>query len=286
MSGQIRHPKSETGNKFVRVSNVQNRAPRPVLSLWNLNLEFVSDFIGRLLLLFLSLSPLSSFASSSADVLFRTGVGAFHAGDYSTAATAFWQAAAAHPTSGTMQNLGLTEWQRGRQGPAILAWEQALWLNPWNGAARENLRFARKTAQLEAPELAWYEVVSTWFPVNWWAWVAGLSLWLAIGFVLVPGILRLRKAAWHQAVAALCLAVFLLSLPALVGVQTRSKLGFVLDKDVPLRLTPTQEAQAVTRLAAGEPVRLDRVRGRYFLVHTSRGAGWLEATQFGLTCPH
>jgi hypothetical protein len=101
--------------------------------------------------------------------------------------------------------------------------------------------------------------------------------------VMLPGILRLRKAAWHQAVAALGFMVFLLSVPAYLGVHTRSHIGFVLQKDVPLRLTPTLEAQAVTRLAAGEPARFIRTRGNYVLIRTNRALGWVERDQFGLT---
>ena len=170
-------------------------------------------------------------------------------------------------------------------GAAILAWERALWVDPFDQSARQNLRFARKTAQLEAPDLAWYEVVSTWLPASWWACIAGLSLWLAVGMVMLPGILRRRKATWHQAAAALGLMVFLLSIPAHIGVETRSRIGFVLQKDTPLRLTPTAEAQAVTRLAAGEPGRRIRIRGNYVLIRTSRMLGWLQQDQFGLTCP-
>ena len=189
------------------------------------------------------------------------------------------------PSSGALQNLGLAEWERRRPGPAILAWEQSLWLDPFNQAARGNLRFARKAAQLEAPELTWYEVVSTCLPVNWWAWLAGLGFWLAIGAILLPGIFRQRKAAWHQAVAALGVTVFLLSVPAHLGVHTRSRIGFIVQKDTPLRLTPTQEAQTLTRLAAGEPARWQRARGNYVLIRTSRAVGWVEREQFGLICP-
>ena len=103
--------------------------------------------------------------------------------------------------------------------------------------------------------------------------------------VLLPGILRRRKAIWHQAIAALALMVFLLSIPALFGVQTRARIGFVLQEDTPLRLTPTLEAQPMTRLAPGEPARWIRARGRYVLVRTSRTLGWVEQDQFGLTCP-
>src|SRR5438445_143757 len=151
-------------------------------------------------------------------------------------------------------------------------------------AAQHNLRFARKTAQHDAPDLAWYEVVSTWLPVNWWAWIAGLSFWAAIGLVTLPGVFRLPKSTWHQAVAALCLTIFLLSVPAHYGSLTRSRLGFVLRKDTPLLLTPTREAQVVTRLAAGEPARVKRVRGNYLLLRTNRTLAWIERDRFGLIC--
>jgi tetratricopeptide (TPR) repeat protein len=216
---------------------------------------------------------------------FREGAAAYRAGDYARSVAAFRQSTSQQPASGTLQSLGSAEWKLGRAGAAILAWEQALWLDPFNQAARMDLRFGRKTAQLEAPELAWYEVISTWLPANWWAWIAGASLWLAVGMVMLPGILRVRKAAWHQAVAALGLMVFLLSVPAYLGLHTRSRIGFVLQKDTPLRLTPTLEAQAVTHLAAGEPARFVRMRGNYVLIRTSRALGWVEPEQFGLTCP-
>jgi tetratricopeptide (TPR) repeat protein len=238
-----------------------------------------------LLLLLTLFAGWNAAAAATPDALFHDGATAYRAGDYARAAEAFRQSVAQEPASGALQNLGNAEWQRQRAGAAILAWEQALWLDSFNRAARQNLRFARKTAQLEAPELAWYEVVSTWLPVSWWTWIAGASLWLAVGMVLLPGILRRRKATWHQAVAAMGLMVFLLSVPAIFGVHTRSRIGFILQPDTPLRLTPTLEAQAITRLGAGEPARRVRARGNYLLIRTSRALGWVEARHFGLTCP-
>ena len=221
-------------------------------------------------------------AAPTSETLFHIGSGAYRAGDYNQAAQAFREAALLKPASGTLQNLGNAEWQRGHSGEAILAWERASWLDPFNHDARMNLRFARKTAQLESPELAWYEVVSTWLPVNWWAWIAGSSFWIALALILLPGIFRWRKVTWPQAVAALGFATFLLSVPAHLGVETRSHLGFILEKDTPLRLTPTTDAQVITRLPAGEPARLDRLHGPYALVHTGRTSGWVTRDQIGL----
>jgi len=234
-------------------------------------------------LLLAPLLGLSAFASLP-DALFHTGVDAYRAAEYTQAAAAFRQSVTFQPSSGALQALGNAEWQQHRNGDAILAWEQALWLDPFNDSARQNLRFARKTDQLEAPELAWYEVISTWLPVSWWAWIAGGSLWLAVAMVLLPGILSRRKATWHQAIAAMSLMVFLLSIPALFGVQTRARIGFVLQNDTPLRLTPTLDAQSITRLAPGEPARSVRARGRYLLIRTNRALGWVQQDQFGLTC--
>lgn len=238
----------------------------------------------RFLLPLLFAASLSLSAAAPADALFRYATNAYCAADYTQAAGAFAQAAALRPASGTLQNLGNAEWQRGRPGAAIVAWEQALWLNPFNQLARSNLRFARRTAQLETPDLTWYEAVSSWLPANCWAWLAALSLWLAVGVSFVPGVFRWPRSTWHQAIAALGLAVFLLSVPAHVGINSRAHLGFVTLKDAPLRLTPTDHAQFVARLPAGEPVRIERRRGDYQLVQTSHATGWIRQNEFQLIC--
>jgi hypothetical protein len=206
----------------------------------------------------------------------------YAAGQYEPAAASFGQAVESAPSAGAWQNLGNAEWQCGQTGPAILAWERAQWLDPLSPNSRGNLRFARKARLLEAPDLVWYEICSTWLPVNAWPWIASLSLWLAVGMVMLPGVFRWRRAGWHQAVAAAGFAVFLLTLPAMVGIHTRTKIGVVLARETPLRLTPTSEAQTVARLAAGEIARLERERGHYLFVRTGTTTGWIDRAQFGL----
>jgi tetratricopeptide (TPR) repeat protein len=225
-------------------------------------------------------------AAPSASELFRAANESYRNADYPHAAKLFHDSIAQRPSAGALQNLGNTEWQRGRIGSAILAWERALWLSPGDSGAQENLLYARETQQLEAPELAWYEAASTWLPVNWWPWVSAFSLWVVAAMLTLPTVFRWRQSGWQQAVAAMALGVFLLCLPAHWGIHTRSQLGFILQREVPLRLTPTREAEEVTVLAAGEPARLIRSRGNYLYLRTSRAAGWVEKEQFGLVCPH
>jgi len=254
---------------------------------WPSGFGFRASFGPRISVFGFLLGALLSLSARAAspDALFQDGTAAYRAGDFARAATAFRESVTLQPASGTLQNLGNAEWQRRETGAAILAWDQALWVNPFNGPARQNLRFARKNAQLEAPDLAWYEVISSWLPAGWWAWIAGASLWVAVGMGMLPGILRRRKATWHQAIAAVGLMVFLLTVPAYVGLETRSRIGYVLQKETLLRLTPTQEAQGITRLGSGEPARWVRQRGNYVLIRTNRTLGWVEQRQFGLICP-
>jgi hypothetical protein len=99
---------------------------------------------------------------------------------------------------------------------------------------------------------------------------------------MLPGIFRWRKADWHQGIAAAGFAIFLLTIPALLGVHTRSRLGILVPKETPLRLTPTREAQVLAKVPAGEMARLERVRGDYLYVRAGNAAGWVERSQFGL----
>lgn len=220
--------------------------------------------------------------AQASSATFQDAFTAYAAGGNDQAAALFAELATHHPSVGVFHNLGNAQWKRGEPGEAILAWERAQWLSPSSVNTRANLRYARHIAQLPSPQLAWFEVCSTWLPVNAWAWLAMLSFWLAATMVLLPGILHWRKADWHQAVAAGGFAVFLLTIPALIGVHTRSKLGIVRAKDTPLRLTSTREAQTLGKLPAGETVRLERERGGYVFVRAgSDAAGWIEQTQFG-----
>lgn len=219
-------------------------------------------------------------ASLAPEDAFRQGSERYAAGGFEQAAVFFREAAAVNPAAGVFHNLGNAEWQCGRPGPAVAAWERAQWLDPFSRNTRANLRFARKAAQLDAPELSWYEICSTWLPVNWWPWIACVSFWLAVAMVILPAIFRWRKADWHQGLAAAGFAVFLLTIPALVGAHTRSKIGIILPKETPLRLTPTSEAEVLARLPGGEAARVERERGNYVYIRTGTAAGWIERAQF------
>ena len=232
------------------------------------------------LILFLT-AVINLHATPGSEKLFRQGVEAYTGGEYGVAAALFHQSAKLAPAPGTFQNWGSAEWQAGQTGLAILAWERASWLEAWNPDPLANLRFARNTRSLDAPEIAWYEVYSTWLPVNAWAWLGAAGFWSAVSLVVLPGNLKWRRSSWTQGLAALSFALFLFALPAFLGVQTRAQLGILLPEFTPLRLSPTAEGQIITRLASGESARQIRRRGHYIFVRTAGATGWVEEKQFG-----
>ena len=226
----------------------------------------------------------SSRAASAADSFFM-GSQAYVAGDYPLAATFYRQAAADAPAPGVWHNLGNAEWHCGHPGEAILAWERAQWLDPFNANTRANLRYARKMAHLDGPNLAWYEVYSAWLPASAWAVITTASFWIAVALITVPGWMRWRKADWPQGFAAVGFTLFLLTTPALIGVSTRSQVGVVLIDQAPLRLTPTHDAQWLAKLAAGESARRERERGDYVYIRVNNeSAGWIQRAQFSPIC--
>ena len=132
-----------------------------------------------------------------------------------------------------------------------------------------NLKFARQVAQLDAPQLKWFEAVSAWLPPNAWVWLAGATALLSVGLLVLPGICRRRKAWWAAVAGGAGVRDF--------SVQPHRKFRggepdpnrFRPEKNTPLRLTPTQDGEVISTLAPGEPVRrLVRSRGKYIFIRT------------------
>jgi tetratricopeptide (TPR) repeat protein len=270
---------------FHRCSNRRKEALINLrFTIYDLRFQFEPRYLGCYAVLVAALVCFAQNTHAATNDFFAQGIRLSQAGEYPEAAAAFEKSAQSQPASGTLVNLGIAEWRRGHAGAAILAWEQARWIDPFDSRAEANLHFAREASQVDAPQLKWFEAASTWLPANGWAWLTAASLWLAVGMIILPGVLRRRKAGWQQALAALAFAIFLFSITANLGVVSRTQTGFVLKKDAPLLLTPTKEAEVVSTLAAGEPARRLRTRGNYYFIRTAFAAGWISRDQLGMIC--
>ena len=231
----------------------------------------------------LGFALLGRLPARGANDAFAPGRTAYAAGQYTNAAQFFRGELKRAPSAEGWHNYGESAWQAGHPGEAVLAWQRARWIDPYQTNAAASLRFVYGLGQFSEWSLTWTEKYSTWLPVNLWAGVAASSLWLAVALGLLPGIFRWRKSVWPQLLAALALGVFVLTLPALAGIQGRTKLAVIRAANVPLRQTPTQTAQARSRFAAGEMVRCQSVRGKYYFVRTANDeTGWVARDQLWL----
>jgi hypothetical protein len=219
-------------------------------------------------------------SSSAADQsTFFQGSRAYESGDYPAAKQAW--TAPGRTSSGTLHNLGNAEYKIGNPGPAILAWERALALAPGRKNTAANLRFARSEAGLGEPQYPWHERYSMLLSPGVWLTVASLTFWGGIVLLALPPLLKRSRTSWTQAAAVVAIALFLLSLPALAGLLSRSRLGVVLATDTELRLTPTKEAEVLGKLAAGELARVEKSRGNYVYIRgASDRAGWVQRGEF------
>ena len=207
--------------------------------------------------------------AETGDARFTKGTTAYASGDFAEAVDQFRRLGEERNVSAAaLHNLGNAEWKVSRPGYAVLAWERARALDPFNVNTAANLRFARSKAHIEAPTTAWLVAAS-------------LALWGGVILLTGPRLLGWRRADWHQGVAALLLAIFLFTLPALLGISRRAQLGVVLEDETPLRLTPTREAETLVKLTGGEVARVENERGDYLYVRADGDrAGWVLRKDF------
>lgn len=212
---------------------------------------------------------------------FRTASNSYQAGAYENAASELRSITSNRVSPEVLHNLGNAEFKLGSVGPAILAWEQAHALDPWNRNTTANLRFARGQAALLPPTLSWNETYSSWLPPDGWLWTAAICFWGGLACLTLPPLLARRRTAWTQAGAVVALSAFILTLPALSGLWSRAQLGVVTAAEAPLRLTPTQEGEVLGKLPTGDIARAELTRGAYTYVRGEGDrAGWVSNSEF------
>lgn len=217
---------------------------------------------------------------------FFKGSKAYVAGELTDADIAWQRLITLSASPGLLHNFGNAEFKLGKLGPAILAWERARALDPSFRNTTANLRFARGQAGLTEPEWVWHEKYSALLAPDAWLWTATGAFWLAIALLALPPLLKRKRTAWTQGGAVVAIGVFLLTVPALVGIMSRGKVGVVLAAETILRLTPTKEGEMLGKLAEGELARVEKSRGEYVYVRgASDRAGWVRGEEFAKIWP-
>lgn len=202
---------------------------------------------------------------------FDLGVQAYERGDYAAANRAFFRAAARVPRAAdAWANAGTAAWARGDTAHAVLGWQRALRLDPYDEESRERLDLLREppigTPAYVAPLSAGTGAL------------AGLVLWCAAWLALA--IQAERRTPYVRAVAGGTLVIALVLLVGAVELEDRAAvrgLG-VMRHARPLLLAPSADRPAATDAATGEVGTLGAREGSWvWIVLDGARAGWVPA---------
>lgn len=228
---------------------------------------------------------LSLTAPAHAANPFAEANAAYEAGNFATARELYLDAVRSGPlTDHLFFNLGNTEYRLNHPGPAALAWERALVINPAHPEAAANLAYIRKkeaSLVFEPPKaLAWTAHLSR----NTWLLAATVSGWLFLALVTllalhrrVPGT-RIAAAAAGLAAAASGTA-FALTPP----LESRA---VVLAPKASARSAPSTSAAEILAPPPGSQARILRDQGAWIYAEFPGGRrAWLPSDSIAAVLP-
>jgi len=211
---------------------------------------------------------------------FLAGNQAYQQGQYDKALELYRQAAAEKGySSSLLYNMGNCFAHLKQTGPAVLAYERALLLEPGDRDARANLSRVRAMAHLPDPAARW--------------WQRGINLlgpdqWLLGGTILLAGLslfLLANTLRWHRLSLPGLVSLILLLLLLAGGMGLAAYQGYrhwqesVVLKEADLLISPFATAESRGQLSAGQLVRVIKKYQEYVLVRDhGRNKGWLRAT--------
>ncbi len=212
---------------------------------------------------------------------FAVGVAALESGDPAGAVAEFDQVEVARgPSVALLFDRGLAHAALGEHGRAVADLERAHALAPRRGAISAALDAERAAAGLGAgPERGW----THWLTAEEWSWLA-----LLCGAVGLVALWRLTRGGRLGAAAVITAAALLATGAELAGGDVGAVLqrGAVVVEGTALRVSPIDDAAALSELPAGCVLELDGAHADYRRVVTPSGqSGWVRATDLRALVP-
>lgn len=181
-------------------------------------------------------------------------------------------------------NLGNARYRLGEYGPAILAYERAMLLDPRAPDIRANLAMARDAAAaFEEKEPAAWEKPLYWLGFDEWLIAGGAGLFLLAAVSLVRGFSSSqKKSPTLRALAVLGTVALLASIAAVSLRFSELDRAIVLKPNSSVRLSPFATADVVGTLPAGRPVTVEKEHDGFLRVKN----GWISKDDAEFVYPH
>ena len=186
-----------------------------------------------------------------------------------------------------LYNLGNAWYRAGDRGKAILNYERALRLQPYDQATRDNLALVREELADDVIELEpfflyrWWRYLLNVFSATSWAIIGLMVLWAALyfGYQYLHGKERvLRKAGFIKGLALLAVSLLILFIAFQKHLLEKdSGAAIILAAEAPLCSAPNDPETAIITLHAGTKVYLLDKIGEWQLVRLVNGdEGWMN----------
>ena len=217
----------------------------------------------------------AGYAQAEQD-FFSGGNQAYLQGQYDKALDFYGQAAAEKGYSpALLYNMGNCFARLNKTGPAVLAYERTLLLDPGDRDARANLTLIRFRAHLPDPVRHWWQQGVTLLGPDQWAMGSVFLFAVSILLLLIIAQRSTRLVAFFL-FGALLLAGGM-GLAAYQGYRHWQE--SVVLKEVNLLISPFAMAESQGRLGAGHLVRVIKNHQEFSLVQGEHGSkGWLRTT--------
>jgi tetratricopeptide (TPR) repeat protein len=172
-------------------------------------------------------------------------------------------------------NLGNAWLRLGKPGPAILAYERALVLEPRSAPIEANLAAAQQRAGLTPEVLGSWQAAARYFSFDTYVWAALGAVWVLCAALVM---LCLQRAARRIGRVLILVAVLTLCASADAAVLCWPDLSrAVVQTPVTLQLAPAASAAVSGALREGEVVWLQDRYGGFDFVRTTDGhTGWIS----------
>ncbi len=241
-------------------------------------------------LVFGLMAAVLAFGASRADefeTLFQKGNRYYEEGKYEAAIQSYEEIVrAGRGNWQVFYNLGNAYFRQNQLGKAILNYERALKLNPDNEDIRFNLEYANLKIVDRIPEPPKQAFVR-WVETLFWKPSFGFLLWMTLGFYTAGMLLLSSRYYWPrlQSRRALKAATYLswtlflifavMFLLQWYHIETRTY-AIVMQKEVRVTSSPTEDAVEVFSLHEGTKVQLQELSGKWVRIRLRDGKnGWL-----------
>jgi tetratricopeptide (TPR) repeat protein len=229
-------------------------------------------------------------AGSDSGKWMEEAITAYQQADYEGAIALYESVlASGQHSTGVYFNLGNACYKAGHLGKAVLNYERALLLDPYNKEVTENLNFVQQQIEPTVEAIppfflqAWWDSLRSVFSSTLWAAIGLLLLWLGAAGAslwLIGKTRERRKMGFKLGLTGFLLCV----LPLLLAfsrkkTETDSSFAIILTDNSILRVAPSEESEERMTLKEGWKVECVDELANWFKVKLANGEmGWIKMT--------